>query len=246
MDDSRLSQLATYWTLVLDACRGPSSAVRSAQAEVLKRYCAAIYRYALKALGDADLADEACQEFAMRFVRGDFRHADPDRGRFRDYVKTAVIHLLGEIRRSEQKRLRELALRSGMAHVLPTSTPVDVQETEFQQVWRKELLNRAWLELEQQQKDVGPPYYVALRIKADHPDLTSAELAAQLRNSGKGAYTATGVRQILHRARELFADRLLDEVGRSVMSQNRDVLVAELIDLDLLTYCREALKRRGA
>ena len=92
-----------------DACQGPTqSRSESAQAEVLKRYCAAIYRYALKALGDADLADEACQEFAMRFVRGDFRHADPDRGRFRDYVKTAVIHLLGEIRRREQTRRRAM------------------------------------------------------------------------------------------------------------------------------------------
>ena len=29
------------------------------------------------------------------------------------------------------------------------------------------------------------------------------------------------------------------------MSEDRDILVDELIDLDLLTYCREALKRRG-
>ena len=90
-----------------------------------------------------------------------------------------------------------------------------------------------------------PPYYAVLRIKADQPDLTAAELAAQLQNSGKGEYTATGVRQVLHRARELFADRLLDEVARSVMSEDRDILMEELIDLDLLTYCREALKRRG-
>ena len=45
--------------------------------------------------------------------------------------------------------------------------------------------------------------------------------------------------------RELFADRLLDEVAHSVMSQDRDILIEELIDLDLLTYCREALNRRG-
>ncbi len=215
------------------------------QAEVLKRYCGAIYRYSLKVLGDADLADEACQEFAMRFVRGDFRHADPDRGRFRDYVKTSVIHLLGEIRRSEQARLRALALNSGMVEVLPTPSHSEVEETEFQQVWRKELLNRAWYELERQQREDAPPYYAVLRIKADQPDLTAVELATQLQNSSKGAYTASGVRQVLHRARELFADRLLAEVAHSVMSEDRAILMEELIDLDLLTYCREALKRRS-
>ena len=159
MDDSRLSQLATQWTLVFDACQGPAHPARSTQAEVLKRYCGAIYRYSLKVLGDADLADEACQEFAMRFVRGDFRHADPDRGRFRDYVKTSVIHLLGEIRRREQSRLRALALHSDLAEAVPTPAPSDLEEAEFQQAWRKELLNRAWYELERQQRDDAPPYY---------------------------------------------------------------------------------------
>jgi len=245
VDDSRLSQLITQWTLVLDACRGPAHAVRSAQAEVLKRYYGVIYRYSFKVLGDADLAEEACQEFAMRFVRGDFRHADPDRGRFRDYVKTAMIHLLGEIRRKQQTRVREIALHAGLAEAAVTPPPSDVEETEFLQVWRKELLNRAWNEFEQQQRESGPPYYDVLRIKADQPDLTAADLVAQLHNSGKGAYTTAAVRQVLHRARDLFADRLLDEVGRSVMSEDGDVLIQELIDLDLLTYCREALKKRG-
>ncbi len=180
----------------------------------------------------------------MRFIRGDFRHADPDRGRFRDYVKTSVIHLLGEIRRREQARLRALSLHSGLAEVEPTPAPSDIEESEFQQVWRRELLNRAWYELERQQRVDSPPYYAVLRIKADQPDLTAAELASQLQNSGNGAYTASGVRQVLHRARELFADRLLDEVARSAMSPDHDILFEELIDLDLLTYCREALKRR--
>jgi hypothetical protein len=136
-------------------------------------------------------------------------------------------------------------MHAGVAEPALNSPPADVEKTEFQQVWRKELLNRAWYELEQQQSNSGPPYYAVLRIKADQPNLTAAELAAQVKTSGKGEYTASGVRQVLHRAREQFADRLLDEVARSLMSEDRDTLVEELIDLDLLTYCREALKRRG-
>src|SRR6202030_3232971 len=137
VEDSKLSQLATQWSLVLEACRGPGDTVKARQAEVLERYCGAIYRYALRVLGDADLAGEACQEFALRFVRGDFRHADPAKGRFRDYVKTAVIHLLNEFRRREQDRRRAIALESGVAEAVPTPPPVEPGDSEFQQLWRK-------------------------------------------------------------------------------------------------------------
>src|SRR3712207_7176976 len=52
-------------------------------------------------------AEELLQEFAVRFLRGDFRRADPQRGRFRDYVKTALIHLVIDHQRAEQARSEE-------------------------------------------------------------------------------------------------------------------------------------------
>jgi RNA polymerase sigma-70 factor (ECF subfamily) len=243
VDDSKLSQLATQWSLVLEACRGPGDTVKARQAEVLERYCGAIYRYALRVLGDSDLASEACQEFALRFVRGDFRHADPTRGRFRDYVKTSVIHLLHEFHRTQDNRRKVLPLDERAAALL---TPPPAVGNEFQDLWRKELLNRAWSEMEQRQAATGPPYHAALRLKADHPDLTAAELAERLHDVGMGRYTVAGVRQVLHRSREIFADLLLAEVARSILSDDLEDLAEELADLDLFTYCREALSRRRA
>ena len=38
--------------------------------------------------------DELYNEFAYRFLRGDYRNVNPERGRFRDYVKTVVAHLI--------------------------------------------------------------------------------------------------------------------------------------------------------
>jgi RNA polymerase sigma-70 factor (ECF subfamily) len=244
VDDSHLSQLTTRWSVIFEACHGPDRADKRAQAEVLERYCGAIYRYALCVLGDSDLADDACQEFAYRFVRGDFRHADPARGRFRDYVKTAVIHLLGEFHRERKARAKRTPLH-GQAPVAPLTTPpIEADEAEFLALWRKELLNRAWREMELQQSESGPPYYAALRFKADEPEISAADLADRIRIAEKGDYTAAGVRQVLHRSREIFADKLLAEVSRSVLSNDRDTLADELAELDLLTYCREALNRR--
>ena len=115
VDDSRLSQITTRWGVIFEACHGPDQADQAAQAQVLERYRGAIYRYALRVLGDSDLADEACQEFAYRFVRGDFRRADPAKGRFRDYVKKAVIHLLREFHRDRIARARITPLESETA-----------------------------------------------------------------------------------------------------------------------------------
>lgn len=133
----------------------------------------------------------------------------------------------------------------GQVAVAPlTPPPIEADEAEFLALWRKELLNRAWREMELQQSSTGPPYYAALRLKAEIPELSAAELAERLRTAGHGDYTTAAIRQVLHRSREIFAEKLLDEVSRSILSTDPDTLADELAQLDLLTYCREALKRR--
>jgi DNA-directed RNA polymerase specialized sigma24 family protein len=244
VDDSRLSQITTRWSVIFEACHGPDHADQAAQAQVLERYCGAIYRYAVRVLGDPDLADEACQEFAFRFVRGDFRHADPAKGRFRDYAKTAVIHLLREFHRDRIARARITSLESETAKAPATPTPIDVHEAEFMALWRKELINRAWDEMELQQRATGPPYFRALWLKAQEPLISAVDLAERLRTLNNGDYSAAGVRQVLHRAREIFAEKLLEEVSRSILSDDYDSLAEELAELDLLTYCRQALTHR--
>src|SRR4051812_1379878 len=91
-EDERLSQIATRWSLLQQA-RGAGDA---AWGELLLRYHAPVYRYLRGLVRDDAAAEDLCQEFALRFLRGDFRHADPDRGRFRDYLKVALRHLAGE------------------------------------------------------------------------------------------------------------------------------------------------------
>src|SRR5262249_42324166 len=57
---------------------------------------------------DDDAAEELTQEFAVRFLRGDFRQADPSRGRFRDLLKRALRHLAIDYwrrQRAEKERL---------------------------------------------------------------------------------------------------------------------------------------------
>ena len=78
--EDRLSQIETRWTLLLQAHRDPDATQHTALATLLPRYCRAVFRYLLRLVGDEDGAEELCQEFALRFLRGDFRRADPGRG----------------------------------------------------------------------------------------------------------------------------------------------------------------------
>jgi hypothetical protein len=53
------------------------------------------------------------------------------------------------------------------------------------------------------------------------------------------------VRQVRHRTRKKFAERLVDEVARSLQTSDPEALERELIDLGLLDHYLLALPRRG-
>jgi DNA-directed RNA polymerase specialized sigma24 family protein len=241
----RLSQISTAWTLIAHAQGGPADADTAAQAALVGRYQAAVYRYLLGALRDPDAADELFQEFALRLVRGDFRRADASRGRFRDFVKTALINLVINYQK-KQARQRPL----GPAAPEPATGPQERFDSDekFLADWRKALLDRAWETLAAGQSPNGPPFYAVLRYRSEHPELSGAELTEQLTALLKPAtpFTDAGLRKILQRARDQFTDLLVDEVARSLGTPSLEELEQELIDLGFHTYCRRALQRRRA
>jgi RNA polymerase sigma-70 factor (ECF subfamily) len=83
----RLSQISTTWTMLLEA-HDPAGEIRVARKQLFDRYEAAIRAYLTGALRDRDAAEECFQTFALRFVRGDFKGANPQRGSFRKYLKS--------------------------------------------------------------------------------------------------------------------------------------------------------------
>src|SRR3990172_1957475 len=121
-DDSHLSQIQTLWSLV-ERAHGDHTNVQSAQQSLLDRYGGAIRRYAIAALRDEDAADEVFQEFALKFVRGDFAGADPGRGRFRAFVKTIVYRLIVDHQRRRKKLGREGQMHSNIAEPAGEGAP---------------------------------------------------------------------------------------------------------------------------
>src|SRR5579859_6464605 len=101
---TRLNLIATLWTVVRQAHADAGDAARAAREALLTRYGGAISRYLLGVLRDPDAAEELAQEFAYRFLHGDLRGADPGRGRFRDYVKGVLFHLVADYHNKKKQR----------------------------------------------------------------------------------------------------------------------------------------------
>lgn len=239
-----LSQISTLWTDLLRAHAAEADDDRTRLAGLLERYQSAAYRYLTAAVGDPDVGVELFQEFALRFLRGDFRRVDPARGRFRDYLRTSLINLVRRYRATAGKQAH--AGSAALDYVASEDVQPDPAEDQaFLAEWRKSLLDRAWRRLEENERAGGPPYYSALRARADQPDAPSGDLAAHLteRLGRTEPFTDTGVRKLLQRGREELTDGLVEEVAGSIPTRDRDRLAAELIDLGFFGYCKPALDR---
>lgn len=236
--DEQLSRISTIWTLVQQAHRGSVETVASAQRLLVERYSGAVYRYLLGALRDEEGALELFQEFALRFVRGDFRRADPERGRFRDYVKKALIHLVNDYRRA--------------GHAWPGPLPADLPDpqsadphkrdfdSDFLGSWREDLLNLTWDSLRREH----PTQHAILLYHVENPNVPSPQAAVALSDRLGRSFTPGNVRILLHRARERFAELLIDEVTNSLASPTPENLLQELRELKLLRLCAPASGRR--
>ena len=170
------------------------------------------------------------QEFAVRFLRGDFRRADPGRGRFRDYLKTALIHLVTDYRRAQ--RTAPPAVAAGTA----APEPADDDDV-FLASWQAELLDRTGT-FRCRPSDAS----TRSCCSGEEPDLPSPVIAerpaVQL-----GRPTAVAVRKAspANPRRRYFAELLVAEVARSLDEATPIEIEAELRELDLFRYCRSAL-----
>lgn len=241
--NDRLSQIPTLWSVVRQAHGEETLVAKPAQQEMLDRYGPAIQRYLLGAFRDQTAADDAYQEFALRFLKGDYQSADPEKGRFRSFLKTVLYRLVVEHHRGHKRRR---SAQMGSEFPEPEVLDSNQSDKQFQQSWCDELFNRAWVGLERRQQETGRPLFTVMRAKVDDPGLGSTELAGKLSEQLGKPVTGANARVMVHRARDEFAKLLFDEVAETLDEPSRSDIEEELIELGLLEYCRPALERLEA
>jgi RNA polymerase sigma-70 factor (ECF subfamily) len=232
--EQRLSGIATQWTAVFQAHGAGADTVVAARNRLMLRYSGAVYRYLLGAVRDPDSASDLCQEFAVKFLRGDFRRAAPERGRFRDYVKVALVNLINDYHRARQAAPQALAADA------PDPAVANDGEIGFEAGWRAELLEQTWKAL----AEANPTFHATLLLRIEAPDMPSGEMAERLTQQLGKPMSPENVRKSIQRAHAKFADLLLDLVAESLDEPSVEDLEDELKALDLLRYCRSALERR--
>jgi len=227
-DALRLDEISTRWSQL-----GDPVAFCLRYAQPIRAYLAAIIDH------DHD-ADDVAQEFLARIVQQGFPRIDPDRGRFRDYLKRAVRNAaLTHLRRPAAKLLDSKTLERVAANQAPPPDPADVA---WIGQWRSCLLDQAWRELDRhQQRSPGNLFHTVLQISAAHPDEDSEQQAARASAATGQPLRADAFRKQRSRAREMFATVLCAEVSKTLDQPTRDRVEEELAELGLLDLVREYL-----
>lgn len=241
-DDTNLSHIQTMWTVVFKAHNADDAALSRARATLLQRYAGAIYRYVLACVKDPAVADDLAQDFALGMCKGLFKNANPEKGRFRDYVKTALAHLVAKHYQKQKKQ----PLIVGESILEPAAVAPDepqLGDESFVTNWRQELLARAWEALAEVESKTGQLFHTFLEYRTQNPATSSAQMASLFSKKFGKPLTAQGVRQTLHRARQRFSELLLEEVARSLETRDQSALEQELLDLGLYEYCKDTLQQ---
>jgi RNA polymerase sigma-70 factor (ECF subfamily) len=234
-----IAQIDTLWPEILAAHSTDPASVREAQLAILTRYRPAAFRYLLACVRRSDVADELCQEFALRFVRGDFRNANPEKGRFRDLLKSALYHLVVDY----QKRCQRSPAQLDTEKIDPVASQETIADSDrqFLSSWRASLLAKAWQALLNHEQRTGQPVHTVLHCRAANPEARSQQLADILTEQLKEPKTAVWVRKWVSEGRERFAKLLLRHVMDSLRDQTIDAVEEELIDLELYQHCKPAV-----
>jgi RNA polymerase sigma-70 factor (ECF subfamily) len=238
-NSERLDELSTWWSVLFEAHRDLAETAREAQERLLERYGPAVRRYLLAAVHDPHTADDLFGEFALRLVRGDFRRARPEVGRFRQLLKVALYRLVIDHQRRQVRQPLPLTVEPAAEPPEPFADSDRV----FRAEWRAQLFDVAWAALRAEEERTGRPLHTLLRYRTDHPDARAAEMAERLADRIGAGADADWVRRRLFDARQHFTDALVAEAARSLHPPSKDSLAEELTELELLDYCREALAR---
>jgi RNA polymerase sigma-70 factor (ECF subfamily) len=170
----------TAWSKILPG-RASNNAALAARTDLLLRYHEVVYEYFLQRLHNESAAAELYySEFAVRLLETDrlIRNADPQKGRFRDYLQTALWHMIADYYRERGKRLPPLASD------VEGEPGTDVI---FGRAWKDEMITRAWKALEQYERDEGHLSYSVLLPASENGKVSAREVADLLgKQFGRG------------------------------------------------------------
>ena len=230
---SRLENVQTRWSLLRAASLDGSSAIELRQALVL-RYVVPIRSYIAAIVQDENAADEIAQDAIVRLLQGDFAGADPDRGRFRDLLKTALRNMV-------KTHWKKAKVRKSAALDFDVGSDSDGDDGDpWLDHWRKQLLDVAWDDLKKvEDREPNRFPWSVMKVRIDLPEADSVALAAELGKRLGKEVRPDAFRQQLKRARERFAETLIGELRDGLNDPDPQRVHDELIALGLYQWLKD-------
>lgn len=228
LPEERLTTLDTSWTQIRTAhTLGPAG--QAAMRDLIGRYHDAVKRYLCLKLRDRNLADEVFQEFWTKLLDHKLAGADNTKGRFRDYLRTVLHRLIVD-------HFRGRKLQS-----LPPGDLLDpnVQDLEYDRVWREAIIRRVWSRLETYEAATPKNRYASvLHLRVEDPDAPIDDLAVALSAKVGSKVSPEAYRKTLQRARAKFLELLIEELRITIHPATPEDIEAEIFDLGLGTLYR--------
>ncbi|HEY5914067.1 MAG TPA: sigma-70 family RNA polymerase sigma factor [Verrucomicrobiae bacterium] len=211
----------THWSAVLEAGKQDSPAALAALEELCRTYWYPLYAFVRRQGHSPEEAEDLTQSFFERLIEKDYvKLADPERGKFRSFLLSALKNFLTNewARSARQKRgggyaaVRWDRNRAEQRYALE---PVDqlTPERIFEKQWAITLLEQVLARLKQEQIEAGREGFfdeVKGWLWGDKGTTGYAELAGQL------GLTEPALKSAVHRLRLRYRELLREEIGRTV------------------------------
>ncbi|MEO1527694.1 MAG: sigma factor [Planctomycetota bacterium] len=205
----------------------------------LKRYQPAIMAFIQTILKNPDAANAVWDSFVTKWLSGDLRRFDPQKGSFRKYLKTILRNACRQHWSVQARGAHEAPLAS--AEEIANERQSDAGEA-FDRELKESILRRAVHAVAEEEER----YYHIVTF------MTEAASQASSKRDTKGLqgylFQQTGreeslanVRQLKNRARACFATKLIEQTGLLIDSALLSDIEEALSDLNLLRFCRAKL-----
>jgi RNA polymerase sigma-70 factor (ECF subfamily) len=211
----------TSWSLVLAARHDPSVDSRPALAGLCQAYWNPVYAFIRRSGYDRDQAQDLTQGFFALLIEKNFLGvADPQRGRFRSFLLTAVKRFLANeydrrcaLKRGGGEIPVSMDLINAEAWYAPASAKGDTPEGIFERRWAVSLLERAMTKLRVEFITAGKAEQfdsLAAHITKDADAARYDAMAAEM------GVSAGALRTLVHRMRRRYRDLVRAEIAETV------------------------------
>ena len=213
----------THWSVVLSAAEKDSLQASAALEKLCRTYWPPLYTYIRRQGHRQEDAQDLTQAFFAKLLEKNFwARADPQKGRFRSFLLTALRHFLAD----ERDRARTAKRGGGAPLISFDDTAVEEKflkgsdeqlngEHQFDRQWARAVLDQARARLRQECVASGKSELydrVNLLGGKQERSVTYVDIAAEL------GMSVSGVKSAVSRLRERYAELVREEVAQTVSS----------------------------